>query len=85
MLAAQANRHVNRDAGGRRLPEQVGQQLVAAAAQHLIVNHQCNHEDWGMLEGPHQCEQCRDFLPAYLYECRQCRLAVCRRCRFQRL
>ncbi|EGO56161.1 hypothetical protein NEUTE1DRAFT_83195 [Neurospora tetrasperma FGSC 2508] len=85
MLAAQANRHVNRDAGGRRLPEPVRQQRVAAAARHLIVNHQCHHRDWGMLEGQHQCELCRDFLPAYLYECRQCRLAVCRSCRFQRL
>ncbi|KAK3345570.1 hypothetical protein B0H65DRAFT_425427, partial [Neurospora tetraspora] len=84
-LMAQANRHVNRDAGAGQLPGPVRQQRVAAAAQHLLENHECAHARWTGRGGRFQCEECYDWLPRYIYECRQCRLLACRRCRFNRL
>ncbi|KAK3491135.1 uncharacterized protein B0T23DRAFT_318018 [Neurospora hispaniola] len=84
-LMAQANRHVNRDAGAGRLPEPVRQQRVAAAAQHLLENHECAHARWKGRGGRFQCEECHDWLPQFIYECQQCRLLACRRCRFNRL
>ncbi|KAK3493427.1 hypothetical protein B0T13DRAFT_490167 [Neurospora crassa] len=84
-LMAQANRHVNRDARAGRLPEPVRQQRVEAAAQHLLENHECDHARWKGRGGRFQCEECHDWLPQFIYECQQCRLLACRRCRFNRL
>ncbi|KAK1749605.1 hypothetical protein QBC47DRAFT_333427 [Echria macrotheca] len=84
-LYARANTIVNRDAGGRRLGANARANLVTRAAQNLVRNHQCQHTSWGSLSGRHQCEQCNDTLPNYIYECRQCRIMVCRRCRYNRL
>lgn len=35
--------------------------------------------------GVHECEECNNTLPLFIYECRQCRILACRRCRFNRL
>lgn len=52
---------------------------------NLLENHDCNHERWKGRPGPRQCEECYDILPVFVYECRQCRIMACRRCRFNRL
>ncbi|KAK3396904.1 hypothetical protein B0T20DRAFT_357038 [Sordaria brevicollis] len=85
-LMAQAHRHVNRDANGARLPVRERQARVQAAAQYLLQNHECVHNGrWTSRRGRHQCEECRDWLPEFIYECQQCRVLACRRCRFNRL
>ncbi|KAI0113712.1 hypothetical protein GGR51DRAFT_546919 [Nemania sp. FL0031] len=53
--------------------------------EHLRQNHQCDHERWAKRHGPEECEECGDRMRVFIYECRQCRLMACRRCRFNRL
>jgi hypothetical protein len=65
--------------------ERVRADLVEQARANLIANHECEHTSWRSLDGSHQCEECFDILPNYIYECRQCRILACRRCRYNRL
>jgi hypothetical protein len=67
------------------LMERVRADLVEQARANLIANHECEHTSWRSLDGSHQCEECFDILPNYIYECRQCRILACRRCRYNRL
>lgn len=54
--------------------------------QNLRDNHECGHESWRVRPGPfQQCEECQDLLPQYIYECADCRILACRRCRHNRL
>jgi len=52
---------------------------------HLRDNHDCSHDRWRWLKGPHYCEQCHHRLPSYIFECKQCFLQACNRCRRNRL
>ncbi|KAI1464732.1 uncharacterized protein F4812DRAFT_466974 [Daldinia caldariorum] len=47
--------------------------------------HECEHLDWRYRYGAFRCEECRDRLPDYIFECCQCNTLACRRCRFNRL
>lgn len=82
-LVARANAIVDR--GGYRPGFAARQQAVARERRNLIENHQCDHGVWGSRMGRNRCEECYDTLPDYIYECRQCHLLACRRCRFNRL
>ncbi|RYP17646.1 hypothetical protein DL767_009972 [Monosporascus sp. MG133] len=53
--------------------------------QHLVANHECEHELWRGRRGPRACEECGDEMPLFIYECRQCHIMACRRCRYHRL
>lgn len=70
---------------GERQIERHRQQRVRALMGHLRVNHECEHGHWGSRQGPHQCEVCDDVMPIFIYECRQCQIMACRRCRYNRL
>lgn len=59
--------------------------LILAAMQRLRENHQCEHQKWKYISGKHQCEECRSWLPDYIFECRQCEIQACNRCRRNRL
>jgi hypothetical protein len=59
--------------------------LVARTIQELRENHECNHSRWQYIHGPHRCEECSHYLGKYIFECRQCRLQACNRCRRNRL
>ncbi|KAB8267157.1 IBR finger domain protein [Aspergillus minisclerotigenes] len=59
--------------------------LVAQTIQELRENHECTHDRWKFIRGPHGCEECYHRLPEYIFECRQCRLQACNRCRRNRL
>lgn len=59
--------------------------LVAQTIQELRENHECTHDRWKFVRGPHRCEECSHRLPQYIFECRQCRLQACNRCRRNRL
>ncbi|RYO73876.1 hypothetical protein DL764_011042 [Monosporascus ibericus] len=53
--------------------------------RHLVANHECEHELWRGRRGPRACEECGDEMPLFIYECRQCHIMACRRCRYHRL
>lgn len=58
---------------------------IAEAVEHLRTHHACTHDKWRYRKGRHQCEQCRHVLKEYIFECRQCSLQACNRCRRNRL
>ncbi|KAK5164724.1 hypothetical protein LTR04_001645 [Oleoguttula sp. CCFEE 6159] len=79
-LLARANQIVARNAavGG------VGAAVVAMA-EDLLAHHECDHDRWWRVAGQHNCEECFQTLRRYIYECRQCHLRVCNRCRDNRI
>ncbi|KAL5604413.1 hypothetical protein BROUX41_002385 [Berkeleyomyces rouxiae] len=59
--------------------------LAVANMQRILRNHhECDHEQWQWIAGRHRCDQCRDWLREYIFECTQCRITSCRRCRYNR-
>ncbi|KAK4142439.1 uncharacterized protein C8A04DRAFT_38244 [Dichotomopilus funicola] len=85
MLFNRANVVVDRNAGGQRLGARQRAEMVEQARALLVENHECDHTSWRSRGGTHRCEECNHTLPNYIYECRQCQLLACRRCRFNRL
>ncbi|KAI0429123.1 hypothetical protein F5Y09DRAFT_332035 [Xylaria sp. FL1042] len=53
--------------------------------EHLVQNHECDHLRWISHRGPRKCEECGDQMPLFIYECCNCSIIACRRCRFNRL
>jgi hypothetical protein len=45
------------------------------------TRHNCDHESWQYVRGEHRCEECYHTLPSYIFECRQCHIQACNRCR----
>lgn len=68
-----------------RLPQTPRGTLVARTIQELMENHECGHDRWKYVRGSHRCEECSHRLPEYIFECHQCRLQACNRCRRNRL
>ncbi|KAI1171298.1 hypothetical protein F4777DRAFT_565982 [Nemania sp. FL0916] len=60
-------------------------QRIQTIAQNLRYNHECDHDRWIGRGGPQICEECHDIMPLFIYECRQCQILACRRCRYHRL
>lgn len=58
---------------------------VRQVQQDLRVRHQCQHQSWEYVSGSHRCEECYQTLPRYIFECRQCHIMACNRCRRNRL
>lgn len=58
---------------------------VQAAVQNLRLRHLCDHQSWKYVRGPYQCEECYHQLPSYIFECRQCNIQACNRCKLNRL
>lgn len=58
---------------------------LAEMIENLRANHNCLHDKWRWIRGPHQCEECHFRLPSYIFQCRQCHLQACNRCRRNRL
>ncbi|KAK4188586.1 hypothetical protein QBC35DRAFT_522767 [Podospora australis] len=83
-LLDRANALVDRNARAPQAGQPGRANLVERERQNLMANHQCEHRSWGSRSGRHRCEECHDTLPNYIYECRQCRIMACRRCRFNR-
>ncbi|KAM0425475.1 hypothetical protein ACHAPT_009264 [Fusarium lateritium] len=84
-LFRRANVIVDRAGDAGRIDERARQLRVERERRNLMENHECTHERWKGRPGPRQCEECFDFLPIFIYECRQCHIMACRRCRFNRL
>lgn len=59
---------------------------VQQIVRELRERHDCDHRgSWRRVQGPHFCEECRNYLPEYILECLHCRLQACVRCRRNRL
>ncbi|RSL68039.1 hypothetical protein CEP54_002966 [Fusarium duplospermum] len=84
-LYNRANAIVDRANDVAVINEAVRQRRVEQERLNLIENHECTHERWRGRPGPRECEECLDVMPLFIYECRQCRIMACRRCRFNRL
>ncbi|KAL3426422.1 E3 ubiquitin-protein ligase ARI5 [Phlyctema vagabunda] len=68
-----------------RLRQQLQEDQVAAAVENLRTRHNCDHDRWNYVRGSHQCEECYHMLPSYIFECQQCHIQACNRCRRNRL
>ncbi|PVH84534.1 hypothetical protein DL98DRAFT_485129 [Cadophora sp. DSE1049] len=66
-------------------PLEQRQARFANVVQDLLDRHECDHESWRWVGGPHECEECRHDLPDYIFQCRQCHIQACNRCRRNRL
>ncbi|CAH0050241.1 unnamed protein product [Clonostachys solani] len=84
-LLEQANNIVNRDAAARPMAPALRAARVNQERANLRQNHECSHENWKSRGGFHRCDECRSKLTTFIYECRQCRIMACRRCRYNRL
>ncbi|TKA61892.1 hypothetical protein B0A55_11799 [Friedmanniomyces simplex] len=49
---------------------QTRDQRIAEAVEHLRESHECEHDKWRWVKGPHRCEECFQMLPQYIFECR---------------
>ncbi|KAH7303901.1 hypothetical protein B0I35DRAFT_517051 [Stachybotrys elegans] len=84
-LLARADHIVDRDpeaadlTGGQRAQRRLQEML------NLRLNHACVHLDWEYRAGAHRCEECRFLLPRFIFQCTQCRIRACFRCRMNRL
>ncbi|KAG7048394.1 IBR finger domain-containing protein [Colletotrichum scovillei] len=84
-LYARANVLVNREAGAIDLNAAARARRVEREARNLVAHHECLHDTWMRRNGSFRCEECRDRLPEYIYECAQCRIHACHRCRHNQL
>ncbi|KAL7799933.1 hypothetical protein V8C37DRAFT_407427 [Trichoderma ceciliae] len=76
----------DRAAGRFRMAQEAARAAgVARERAHLAENHECLHQIWRWREGEFQCEECHADMPEFIYECRVCRVQLCRRCRDNRL
>ncbi|CAD6500646.1 BgTH12-06355 [Blumeria graminis f. sp. triticale] len=58
---------------------------AADVMQNLRLRHDCDHEQWRWVRGHHRCELCYHTLPSYIFECRECAIQICNRCRRNRI
>lgn len=90
-LIQRANDVANRNAAAPRVnrnapPNATGHAaLVQQARANLVENEECDHERWASTRGGHHCDECGDFMPVFIFECRECRIQACRSCRYNRI
>lgn len=58
---------------------------VRHMAENLRVNHNCETHNWRYISASSRCEECHHWMPQFIFDCSQCHLRVCRRCRRNRL
>lgn len=66
-------------------PPATAQNRIGQIIENLRERHACTHRRWNAVYGSHECDECHDEMPDYIYQCRQCRIRACRKCRFNRL
>lgn len=84
-LLERANVIVDRDAHGRELGAARRAGLVDRERRNLVNHHQCVHDTWRSRMGRYRCDDCRQVMTEFIYECGRCRVLACRRCRYNRL
>lgn len=58
---------------------------IAVAVEFLRQNPHCEHDAWDQINGPHKCDECSYRMPKFRFQCRQCGVQFCQRCRRNRL
>lgn len=84
-LFNRAEQIVNRDARYAQLGVMERAQMVNRAVAGLRQNHECRHYDWHFVRGRHECDECHDVLPEFIFTCTRCDIRACKRCRYNRL
>ncbi|KAH6972053.1 hypothetical protein BKA56DRAFT_646182 [Ilyonectria sp. MPI-CAGE-AT-0026] len=84
-LIARADAIIDRDPHAANLTGQPREERRQREMRNLVQNHECYHQNWTYRGAGHRCEECHDWLPNYIFECRQCRIQACNRCRHNRL
>lgn len=51
----------------------------------LHTRGRITHAAWTRAQGRHECHECHEELPTYIFECRECGWKVCNRCRLNAL
>ncbi|KAL3453499.1 hypothetical protein BJX65DRAFT_125315 [Aspergillus insuetus] len=59
--------------------------VQVAAAQIREVQHCAHPGRWLRVDEGDNCEECGQYLPNFILECRNCHLRACRRCKLNRL
>ncbi len=86
-LLARANVIVDRNE-----PQAIGlvrEAAVDAVVRHINYQHEsddddCDHE-WERIDGGHECDECGDELPYFIWRCEECEIYACTRCRYNKL
>lgn len=78
LLLAEEERVVNREGI-------VGEAAREEVRRNILERHECAHTGDFTRTGGGICDECNQLLPNYLMRCQGCHIAVCRRCRFQRI
>lgn len=75
-LLAQAQEIPARNEAGAPAPGAV-ENIVA----QLRVQQECDHEDdWGRIEGEHNCDECGEHMPRFILQCPGCNMRACQGC-----
>ncbi|KAK1997828.1 IBR finger domain-containing protein [Colletotrichum falcatum] len=89
-LIAAGEERVRRDPGARNLAQGQLQAAVRQAQVYIQQNHECFHTAWRSItidrntRHLRECEGCNQKMPVFIYQCRQCEISACRRCRYNR-
>lgn len=59
--------------------------VVDRVKRNLVRNTHCRHLSWTCRRGRHECEQCHDVPPVFMFECHGCSILACGRCEYHRL
>ncbi|KAG5958948.1 hypothetical protein E4U56_005241 [Claviceps arundinis] len=84
-LVARMDDIVEREQENRNVRGAERDVLLERTRQNLVQNHECANHRWKGLKQAGHCEQCDDYMPHFVYECRNCMTIACRRCRYNRL
>lgn len=84
-LLNQANNIIDRHIRGQGVNAAERARLLACERLNLINHHECRHEEWDRIRGEYRCQECYQEYPHFIYECHNCRILACARCRFNRL
>ncbi|KAL8376012.1 hypothetical protein RB595_007224 [Gaeumannomyces hyphopodioides] len=84
-LVARAEAIVGRAPRAHLIAPAQRERLVAAQVQNQRQNHNCRNHIWRRATGAFNCDQCGQHLREYIFECQQCQVVACRRCRLNRL
>ncbi|PWY70394.1 hypothetical protein BO94DRAFT_423230, partial [Aspergillus sclerotioniger CBS 115572] len=70
--------HRAQHVAGRDQVEPPAQAEVQRVVQDLRERHECDYDGrWKRINRGQECEECLEYLPDFIVECRQCHLRVC--------
>ncbi|KAI3397162.1 hypothetical protein diail_11136 [Diaporthe ilicicola] len=85
VLLRQATQVAARNPQFLQQPEARRADLVQREVHRIVENHDCIHARWRHAPGPDECDLCDRTMKNFILVCRECELAVCSRCKRNRL